>query len=63
MSPALISHRRSCDVSWEDVIRRESEGLSEDNLFNRKLRQKYKLGGLVSVPGYIRCHLAGHWDY
>jgi glycosyltransferase involved in cell wall biosynthesis len=63
MSPALISHRRSCDVSWEDVIRRESEGLSEDTLFNRKLRQKYKLGGLVSVPGYIRCHLAGHWDY
>lgn len=60
MSPALLSHKKSCSTKWEDTY---SERQSEDQLFNRKLRQEYKKGTLIDLTGYVRCHLKKKWDF
>lgn len=63
MSPALISHRKYCQVEWKDTFRNKNQSSSEDMLFNKQLREKYKKGGLIKLPGYVRCHLDNYWDF
>lgn len=58
MSPALTSHRKSCQTKWEDTW-----GNSEDKDFNVRLRAEYLKGGLFYFPGYVRCHLREKWDW
>lgn len=62
MSPALFSHKKTCQVEWSDVIRKNSKDKSEDGNFIKELRNKYSKGGLVSLPAYVRCHLNNYWD-
>lgn len=58
MSPALTSHRKSCQTKWKDTW-----GNSEDKDFNVRLRKEYLKGGLFYFPGYVRCHLRDKWDW
>ena len=61
MSPALLSHKKICDVKWRNSL---DSMVSEDQIFSKELRSKYPLtGGFVSVPGYVRCHLRNRWDF
>ena len=60
-SPGLISHKKTCDVKWTNVV---SEGnTSEDILFYKTMLDKYKNGKQIHLFGYVRCHLRDGWDF
>ena len=58
MSPWLLTHRKNCEIKWEDT----SGMLSEDSHFSKRLRLKYKNGFTYDKPIYIRCHYSNIWD-
>ena len=58
-TPWLLTHVNNITVKWEDSF----EGISEDVMFARKLREAYKgLGARFSAATYLRCHYTGLWD-
>lgn len=61
-APWLLSHVKDIDrsISWEDI---ESNEISEDILFGRKMRDMYFEQSLVyRDPFYIRCHVKDVYD-
>ena len=59
-APWLLSHKLDVSVKWRDVI---SPVISEDMDFVMRLAKKYKNGGSIERPIYIRCHYKDLWDY
>lgn len=58
-TPWLLTHVNNITVKWEDSF----EGISEDVMFGRKIREAYKgLGARFSAATYLRCHYTGLWD-
>jgi hypothetical protein len=60
MQPWVLSHKSNCVTKWEDCI---NIGISEDVLFNRKIRASYPKGSVYMMPMYVRCHYSNRWDY
>lgn len=61
-APWLLSHVKDIDrsISWEDL---ESNEISEDILFGRKMRDMYFEQSMVyRDPFYIRCHVKDVYD-
>jgi len=58
-TPWLLTHVNNITVKWEDSF----DGISEDVMFGRKIREAYKgLGARFSAATYLRCHYTGLWD-
>lgn len=58
LAPSVLSHTVDCRTKWEDTV-----GISEDVVFNKKLRQEFKKGTLYEYPTYVRCHMRNAWDF
>ena len=58
LAPSVLSHTADCKTKWEDTV-----GVSEDVVFNRKLREEFERGYTYEYPTYVRCHMRNAWDF
>ena len=55
--PWTLTHRKSCNVQWEDSL-----NISEDIKFTSNIINNYE-GKIYNYPCYIRCHFKNVYDY
>lgn len=58
LAPSVLSHTSDCKTKWEDTM-----GISEDVVFNKKLREEFSEGYTYEYPTYVRCHMRNAWDF
>ena len=58
LAPSVFSHTADCKTKCEDTV-----GVSEDVVFNKKIRQEFEKGYTYEYPTYVRCHMRNAWDF